>query len=87
MIKKENVVAQVKIFLVTCSKNKSIFLFGPSPNLLVRDILNLIVIDWSHFLKARLVDNINVVLYNPCQKYSDVFSSGSGHDEGSGSTY
>ena len=79
--------AQLKIFLVTRSRNKSIFLFGSSPNLLGRHILNLIVIDWLQFLKARLVDNVNVVLNNPCQKYSDVFSSSFGHDEGGGSTY
>ena len=77
----------MKIFLVTHSGNKSVFLLGPRPNLLGRDILNLIVIDWFHFLKARLVKNVNLVLDNTCQKYSDVFSPEFGHNEVGGSTY
>ena len=44
------------------------------PNLLGRDILNLIVIGWPQFLKARLVSNVNVVLNISRQTYSDVFS-------------
>ena len=79
--------AQLKLFSSPAPETRVFFFFGSSPNLLGRDILNLIVIDWSHYLKACLVDNVNVVLYNPCQKYSDVFSSGFGHDEGGGSTY
>ena len=47
---------------------------GARPNLLGGDILSLIVIDWSQFLKARLVSNVNIVLNNLFQKYSDVFS-------------
>ena len=47
---------------------------GARPNLLGHDILSLIVIDCLQFLKAPLVNNVNVVLNNLCQKYSDVFS-------------
>ena len=47
---------------------------GARPNLLGHDILSLIVIDCLQFLKAPLVNNVNVILNNLCQKYSDVFS-------------
>ena len=39
------------------------------PNLLGCDILSLIVIDWTNFLKARLVNIVNAVLSNLCPKY------------------
>ena len=45
-------------------------------------MLNLIVINWSQFLKAWLVNNINLVLNHLCQKYSDVFSPGLGMMKG-----
>ena len=52
------------------------------PNWLGRDILSLIVIDWTHFLKARLVNVVNAVLNNLCPKYWEVFSPGLGAMEG-----
>ena len=55
---------------------------GASSRLLGPDILCLIVIDWSQFLKASLVKNVHVVLNNSCQKYSDVFSLGLGTMKG-----
>ena len=51
---------------------------GARPNLSGHDILCLIFIDWLQFFKARLVNNVNVVLSNLCQKYSHVFSPGLG---------
>ena len=55
---------------------------GARPNLLGCDILSLIVIDWSQFLKAQLVENVNVVLNSLCHKYSDVLYPGLGMMKG-----
>ena len=55
---------------------------GARSNFLGRHILSLVVIDWSQFLKARLVNSVSVVLNNLCPKYSEVFSPRLGTMEG-----
>ena len=52
------------------------------PNLLGRDILNFIVIDWSQFKRAMQVNNVNEVLNNLCEEYFEVFSPGLGTMKG-----
>lgn len=59
-------------------KHYFVVIDGTRLNLLWWDIFNLVVTDWSQFLKEELVNNENLVLNNLCQKYSDVFSPGLG---------
>ena len=63
-------------------KGKIVVVDRARPNLLGRDILNFIVIDWSQFKRAMQVNKVNEVLNNLCEKYFDVFSPGLGTMKG-----
>lgn len=46
-----------------------------------------LVTDWPQFLKVQQVHNVNKILNNWCQKFSDIFGLGVKYDERGGSMH